>query len=61
MRIRYRKAGAYVAEPRHVRIRSMVFDRAVTLLNCSDLDVGQDRQFRLDRIEAAEPFDPALD
>jgi predicted DNA-binding transcriptional regulator YafY len=56
--IHYRKAGFYVAQERHVRIRNVVFDRAVTLLNCQDLDTGEDRQFRLDRIEHAQPFGP---
>jgi predicted DNA-binding transcriptional regulator YafY len=59
LRIAYRKVGAYVATTRHVRIRNVVFDRAVTLLNCVDLDSGEDRQFRLDRIERAEPLPPA--
>jgi predicted DNA-binding transcriptional regulator YafY len=39
--------------PRLVRIRNLVFDRQVTLLNCVDLETGQDRQFRLDRIKQA--------
>ena len=39
--------------PRTVRIRNLVFDRAITLLNCIDLDTHQDRQFRLDRIRSA--------
>jgi predicted DNA-binding transcriptional regulator YafY len=34
-----------------------VFDRAVTLLNCVDLETGNDRQFRLDRILQAQVMD----
>jgi predicted DNA-binding transcriptional regulator YafY len=43
--------------PRLVRIRNLVFDRQVTLLNCVDLDTNQDRQFRLDRIRQASVVD----
>ena len=55
--VRYRKAGAYVAEPRRVRIRNLVSDRAITLINCRDLDLDEDRQLRLDRIESAQVID----
>ncbi len=41
-------------EPRRVRINSAVMERTVTFLNCDDLDKGEPRQFRLDRIEKAE-------
>lgn len=53
LRIRYRGAGAIVST-RVVRIASVVLERTVTLLNCDDLDKGAPRQFRLDRILAAE-------
>ena len=33
-------------------------DREVTLLNCVDLELGEDRQFRLDRISAATVVEP---
>ena len=49
LRIDYRK-NDYLSVRRLVRIRSLVFDRQVTLLNCVDLELGEDRQFRLDRI-----------
>jgi len=52
LRIVYAKS-AWQMSPRHVRIRNLVFDRQITLLNCVDLDTGQDRQFRLDRIKQA--------
>ncbi len=49
LRIDYRKNDD-LSVRRLVRIRSLVFDRQVTLLNCVDLELGEDRQFRLDRI-----------
>jgi predicted DNA-binding transcriptional regulator YafY len=52
LRIVYEKK-AWQLSPRLVKIRSLVFDRAVTLLNCVDLESGQDRQFRLDRVRQA--------
>lgn len=56
LRIVYEKK-AWQLSPRHVRIRSLVFDRQITLLNCTDLDTGQDRQFRLDKIKQATVLD----
>jgi len=53
LRIVYIKTNGH-ASPRLVRVRNLVFDRAVTLLNCLDLETGQDRQFRLDRIRQAQ-------
>jgi predicted DNA-binding transcriptional regulator YafY len=53
LRIRYRGADEVVTT-RAVRIASVVLERAETLLNCDDLDKGERRQFRLDRILAAE-------
>lgn len=52
LRIEYFK-NPYSTVKRLVRLRSLVFDRAVTLLNCVDLELGEDRQFRLDKIAAA--------
>ena len=52
LRIVYEKK-TWQLGPRHVRIRNLVFDRQVTLLNCVDLETGQDRQFRLDKIVQA--------
>jgi predicted DNA-binding transcriptional regulator YafY len=49
LQIRY--LGADLIETtRTVRIRSAVMERSVTMLNCDDLDKGEPRQFRLDRI-----------
>ena len=56
LRIIYAKSSGH-ASPRLVRIRNLVFDRSVTLLNCVDLETGNDRQFRLDRIQQAQVMD----
>lgn len=57
LRIVYEKK-AWELIPRLVRIRNLVFDRQITLLNCVDLESGQDRQFRLDKIKQATVMDP---
>jgi predicted DNA-binding transcriptional regulator YafY len=56
LRIIYEKSTTNLS-PRRVRIRNLVFDRSITLLNCVDLDTGHDRQFRLDRIRQATVLD----
>jgi predicted DNA-binding transcriptional regulator YafY len=56
LRITYAKSS-WQMSPRLVRIRNLVFDRQVTLLNCVDLETGQDRQFRLDKIKQASVLD----
>jgi predicted DNA-binding transcriptional regulator YafY len=56
LRIVYLKSK-YQLSPRLVRIRNLVFDRQVTLLNCVDLESGEDRQFRLDKIQQATVLD----
>lgn len=56
--LHYRKAPYDPPQKRRVRIKSLVFDRQVTLLNCTDLDSGEDRQFRLERVDRAEVLDP---
>jgi len=58
LRIVYAKS-AWQMSPRIVKIRNLVFDRSVTLLNCIDLETDQDRQFRLDRIKQASLLDAA--
>jgi predicted DNA-binding transcriptional regulator YafY len=58
LRIVYRKAGG-LDSARTIKLRNLVFDRSLTLLNCVDLDSGQDRQFRLDRIKSATLVDQA--
>jgi predicted DNA-binding transcriptional regulator YafY len=52
LRIIYEKK-AWQLSPRRVRIRNLVFDRQQTLLNVVDLESGEDRQFRLDKIKQA--------
>lgn len=52
LRIVYEKK-AWQLSPRRVRIRNLVFDRSQTLLNVVDLESGEDRQFRLDKIKQA--------
>ena len=49
LRIRYHGAGDVVSI-RTVRVVSVVMERSLTLLNCDDLEKGERRQFRLDRI-----------
>lgn len=56
LRIVYAKS-AWQMSPRLVRIRNLVFDRQITLLNCVDLETGNDRQFRLDKIKQASVVD----
>ncbi|HEY1813289.1 MAG TPA: WYL domain-containing protein [Kofleriaceae bacterium] len=58
LRIVYQKS-AWQLSPRLVKIRNLVFDRSVTLLNVVDLETGQDRQFRLDKIQKATLLDVA--
>jgi predicted DNA-binding transcriptional regulator YafY len=52
LRIIYRKPNGSET-PRLVRIRNIVCERTQTLLNCDDVDAGQVRQFRMDRISNA--------
>ncbi len=58
LRVVYRKASQ-ATSTRTVRIRSVVIDRQHTLLNCDDVDTGESRQLRLDRIERADLADGA--
>ena len=51
--IRYTDGDGVVVK-RRVRLRTIVMDRGETRLNTTDLDENTERQFRLDRIEAAE-------
>jgi len=52
LRIRYRSTQDVITT-RRFRIESVVMERSVTMLNGMDLDKGEARQLRLDRIEAA--------
>lgn len=53
LRIRY--AGSGGTTTRSIRVERIVFERSLTLLNAIDLDTGERRQFRLDRIERVVP------
>lgn len=58
LRIVYAKSS-WQMSPRIVRIKALIFERSITLLNCVDLETNQDRQFRSDRIKQAQVLDPA--
>ncbi len=58
LRIVYAKS-AYQLTTRLVKIRNLVFDRQITLLNVVDLETHQDRQFRVDKIQTATLLDQA--
>ena len=58
LRIVYAKSSWQVS-PRIVRIKALIFERSITLLNCIDLETNQDRQFRSDRIKQAQVLDHA--
>jgi predicted DNA-binding transcriptional regulator YafY len=52
LRVVYGKMSG-ATSTRTVRIQNLVFDRQVTLLNCVDVDTGETRQLRLDRVLSA--------
>lgn len=60
LEIWYRKHPTFPQTRRTVKIKNVVFDRAVTLLNIVDVETGEERQFRLDRIEKAVAQGPAV-
>ncbi len=49
---------SYVITKRRVKVRAIVMERTETRLNCDDLELNESRQFRLDRIQAAEVEKP---
>lgn len=49
-----RYAGARGESERRVRLRQIVMERGETLLNVEDLEIGEARQLRLDRMLAAK-------
>jgi predicted DNA-binding transcriptional regulator YafY len=55
LRIRYE--GARGLTERHLRIETIVMDRSETLLNCTDLDLNEPRQFKLQRVREARLAD----
>ncbi len=54
MRVRYRRADGTAGE-RAVKITGVVMERHTTQLACVDVDTGEQRHLRLDRIDRAEP------
>jgi len=56
--LKLRYAGSASSSTRRVKLQSVVMERGETLLNCWDLDKGEPRQFKLDRIERAEIAPP---
>jgi predicted DNA-binding transcriptional regulator YafY len=52
LRVQY-VSPEHIETTRILRIRSVILERGVTLLNCDDLDKGEPRQLRLDRITRA--------
>ncbi len=50
--IHYRSSDGTVSE-RTVRVRAFTMERTMTMVHCDDLDRGERRTFRLDRIERA--------
>lgn len=53
--------GAREVTERHVRIEAVVMDRAETLLNCTDLEINEARQFKLHRILEARLESPLVE
>ncbi len=51
--LRLRYAGSRGESERRVRLLQIVMERGETLLNCEDLEKGEARQFRLDRVVGA--------
>jgi predicted DNA-binding transcriptional regulator YafY len=61
LRIDYRRSN-FEATSRVVLVRGVIMERSMTLLECDDLESGERRNFRLDRIghaAAADGFDGA--
>jgi predicted DNA-binding transcriptional regulator YafY len=52
LRISYRRSN-FEATSRVVRVRGVIMERSMTLLECDDLENGERRNFRLDRVEHA--------
>ena len=46
--------GARGITERNVRIEAVLLERTMTFLNCHDLDIDDERQFRMHQIQRAE-------
>ncbi len=53
LRIRYLDSS-FVDAPRRVRIKKVMMERTQTLLVCEDLETGEERPFKLDRVLKAQ-------
>jgi predicted DNA-binding transcriptional regulator YafY len=51
-RIRYRASDGAVTD-RRIRVRGLTMERSLTMVHCDDLERGERRTLRLDRIERA--------
>jgi predicted DNA-binding transcriptional regulator YafY len=52
VRLEYRRSDGSAGE-RTVRVRSVLMERSMTVLQCEDIERGETRNIRLDRVEAA--------
>ncbi len=52
LEVAFRRADGSLSR-RTVRLETLVLERSLTLLNCVDLETGERRQYRLDKVEAA--------
>lgn len=52
LEVRYLKVNGTISA-RKVKIKSIVMERSLTLLNCVDVENGEQRQYRLDRFQSA--------
>jgi len=50
--VRYRSSDGTVSD-RRVRVRGLTMERSLTLVHCDDLERGERRTLRLDRVERA--------
>jgi predicted DNA-binding transcriptional regulator YafY len=57
LRIEYRRSN-FELTSREVMVRGVIMERTMTVLECDDLDKGEPRSFRLDRIERATIVHP---
>lgn len=54
LRVRYRRSDESTSE-RTVRVAGVIFERHSTLVHCVDVETGEDRHYRLDRLDEAVP------
>ncbi|ABC83666.1 helix-turn-helix transcriptional regulator [Anaeromyxobacter dehalogenans] len=54
LRVRYRRSDESTSE-RTVKVAGVIMERHATLVHCVDVDTGEARHYRLDRIDVATP------